>query len=77
MRACRNACVFCFVDRMPPGLRPSLYLKDDDWRLSVLSGNFITLNNLDGKDIKRILEMRLQPLFTSPCTPPTPDCATA
>lgn len=65
LRTCRNACVFCFVDRMPPGLRPSLYVKDDDWRLSVLSGSFITLNNLGREDLKRILGLRLQPLYVS------------
>lgn len=62
---CRNRCRFCFVDQMPPGLRPSLYLKDDDYRLSFYHGNFITLNNLDRGEVNRILRMRLAPLYVS------------
>jgi putative radical SAM enzyme (TIGR03279 family) len=65
VRTCSNRCVFCFVDRMPAGLRPSLYLKDDDYRLSVLQGNFITLNNLSGRDLERILSLHLSPLYVS------------
>jgi putative radical SAM enzyme (TIGR03279 family) len=65
VRRCGNACFFCFVDQLPPGLRSGLYLKDDDYRLSVLQGNFITMNNLDRKDLKRILDLRLQPLYVS------------
>ena len=62
---CRNRCLFCFVDQMPPGLRPSLYLKDDDYRLSFWYGNFITLNNLDAAEVRRILSLRLSPLYVS------------
>ncbi|MHB0866545.1 MAG: DUF512 domain-containing protein [Thermoleophilia bacterium] len=65
IRTCRCRCVFCFVDQLPDGLRPSLYLKDDDFRLSFLYGNFITLGNLNEVDIQRILEQRLSPLYVS------------
>lgn len=65
VRTCRCRCVFCFVDRLPEGLRPSLYLKDDDFRLSFLYGNFITMGNLTEADIQRILEQRLSPLYVS------------
>ena len=46
-RSCRNKCIFCFIDQMPPGMRPSLYVKDDDWRLSMMMGNYVTLTNVD------------------------------
>lgn len=62
---CRNRCRFCFVDQMPPGLRSSLYMKDDDYRLSFYYGNFITLNNLSREEVKRIEELRLSPLYVS------------
>ncbi len=62
---CRNHCLFCFVDRLPPGLRPGLYVKDDDYRLSFLFGNFVTLNNLEREDIRRIVNLRLSPLYVS------------
>jgi NifB/MoaA-like Fe-S oxidoreductase len=62
VRRCRCQCVFCFVDNLPKGLRPSLYLKDDDYRLSFLHGNFITLENLREADWQRILRLRLSPL---------------
>ncbi len=65
VRTCSNRCVFCFVDLMPPGLRHSLYIKDDDYRLSVLQGNFVTLNNLATRDLERILTMHLSPLYVS------------
>ncbi|MHB1390150.1 MAG: DUF512 domain-containing protein [Thermoleophilia bacterium] len=65
IRTCRCRCVFCFVDQLPEGLRPSLYLKDDDFRLSFLYGSFITLGNLDEEDIQRILDQRLSPLYVS------------
>ncbi|NPV58335.1 MAG: DUF512 domain-containing protein [Actinobacteria bacterium] len=64
-RRCANRCVFCFVDQMPPGLRETLYVKDDDYRLSFLHGNFITLNNLSREDVERIMGMRLSPLYVS------------
>jgi len=62
---CRNRCLFCFVDRLPPGLRPGLYQKDDDYRLSFLFGNFVTLNNLEEGELRRILDLRLSPLYVS------------
>lgn len=62
---CRNRCVFCFVDRNPPGLRSTLYLKDDDYRLSFLYGSFVTLNHLTGREMRRILKLRLAPLYVS------------
>ena len=64
-KLCENNCVFCFIDQMPSGLRGSLYIKDDDFRLSFLYGNFITLTNLSRADIKRIVEQRLSPLYVS------------
>ncbi len=57
--SCKNKCVFCFIDQMPPGMRETLYFKDDDARLSFLHGNYVTLTNLEDKDIDRIIKMRL------------------
>ncbi len=65
VHTCRNRCRFCFVDQLPPGLRRPLYLKDDDYRLSFLHGNFITLNGLAEADRERIAEQRLSPLYVS------------
>lgn len=65
VRRCANDCLFCFVDQLPPGLRPSLYVRDDDYRLSFLQGTFITLTNLDAHDLERIVALRLSPLFVS------------
>jgi putative radical SAM enzyme (TIGR03279 family) len=62
---CTNKCVFCFVDQQPEGLRKSLYVKDDDYRLSYLQGTYITLTNLRKKDRERIERMRLGPLYVS------------
>lgn len=64
-RICRNKCVFCFIDQMPPGMRETLYLKDDDSRLSFLQGNYVTLTNLSEKDINRIIRYRLEPINIS------------
>jgi NifB/MoaA-like Fe-S oxidoreductase len=64
-RACRNRCRFCFVDQLPAGLRAALSFKDDDYRLSFLHGNFMTLSNLDLHDLERIEALRLQPLYVS------------
>lgn len=58
-QSCSNKCVFCFIDQMPPGMRETLYFKDDDARLSFLQGNYVTLTNLKDKDIDRIIKMRL------------------
>ncbi len=65
LHVCRNACDFCFVAQMPPGLRPSLYMKDDDYRLSFLHGNYVTLTNLTEADWARIAEQFLSPLYVS------------
>lgn len=64
-KACRNDCIFCFVSQMPEGMRDTLYFKDDDYRLSFLQGNFITLTNLTSHDIEKIINYRLEPLNIS------------
>ncbi|MDR0292548.1 MAG: DUF512 domain-containing protein [Oscillospiraceae bacterium] len=64
-RTCANGCVFCFIDQNPPGCRESLYVKDDDARLSFLQGNYISLTNLAERDIARICRMRISPLGIS------------
>ena len=64
-RRCRNACIFCFIDQMPPGCRDSLYFKDDDDRLSFLQGNYITTTNLTDEEIDRICRMHLSPINIS------------
>lgn len=65
MRECANHCVFCFVDQNPPGLRSSLYVYDDDYRLSCLQGNFVTLTNLTPEEWERIGRLHLSPLYVS------------
>ena len=65
LRQCNNACPFCFIDQQPPGRRSSLYLKDDDYRLSFLYGSYLTLTNLTDADWHRIEQQRLSPLFVS------------
>lgn len=65
VRTCGNRCVFCFVDQLPKGLRPSLYVKDEDYRLSFLFGNYVTLTNMGDDDFERIAEQRLSPLYVS------------
>ncbi len=64
-RHCRNACVFCFIDQMPPAMRESLYFKDDDSRLSFLQGNFITLTNVSDSDIDRMIRYQISPVNVS------------
>lgn len=64
-RSCRNRCVFCFIDQMPPGMRETLYFKDDDARLSFLQGNYITLTNLSNAETERIIMMRISPINIS------------
>ena len=64
-RSCRNKCIFCFIDQMPPGMRETLYFKDDDSRLSFLQGNYITLTNMKDKDIERIIRFKLAPINIS------------
>lgn len=58
-QSCQNKCVFCFIDQMPPGMRETLYFKDDDARLSFLQGNYVTLTNMTQEDVDRIIEMKL------------------
>lgn len=65
MKKCANRCLFCFIDQLPPGLRHSLYVKDDDYRLSFIYGNFISLTNLGTADWDRIRRLRLSPLYVS------------
>ncbi|MBR3050753.1 MAG: DUF512 domain-containing protein [Selenomonadaceae bacterium] len=65
IRRCKNHCVFCFVDMIAPNMRRTLSIKDDDYRLSFLFGNFITLTNLTAKDFRRIKKYHLSPLFVS------------
>ena len=65
VKLCANNCVFCFVDQQPAGLRESLYVKDDDYRLSYLQGTYITLTNLTKKDKERIEKLHLGPLYVS------------
>jgi putative radical SAM enzyme (TIGR03279 family) len=62
---CKNKCVFCFLYQQPKGLRPSLYIKDDDYRLSFLHGNYVTLTNLKPGELDRICEQKLSPMFVS------------
>ena len=64
-RSCSNKCIFCFIDQMPPGMRETLYFKDDDSRLSFLQGNYITLTNMKERDIERIIRMQLAPINIS------------
>ena len=63
--SCENKCIFCFIDQNPPGMRESIYFKDDDSRLSFLHGNYITLTNLRDHDIERIIEMHMSPVNVS------------
>ena len=64
-RRCKNNCIFCFIDQMPPGMRETLYFKDDDQRLSFLQGNYVTLTNLSDKDVDRIIKYRMEPINIS------------
>ncbi len=64
-KSCKNKCIFCFVSQLPKGMRKTLYLKDDDYRMSFLYGNYITLTNLSKKDRERIISQRLSPLYIS------------
>ncbi len=63
--SCDNHCMFCFIDQLPRGLRKSLYFKDDDERLSFLFGNYITMTNLSEREVDRIIEMHISPIFIS------------
>ena len=62
---CENGCIFCFIDQNPKGMRPTIYFKDDDSRLSFIHGNYITLTNLSDRDIDRIIEMHITPINVS------------
>jgi len=62
---CSNGCVFCFVDQLPKGMRNSLYVRDDDWRYSVLYGNYITMTNMSDEDFSRIATRKVSPLYIS------------
>ena len=64
-RRCRNHCLFCFVDQLPEGMRDSLYVKDDDWRLSLMMGNYVTLTNVNDREFERILKRKASPIFIS------------
>lgn len=64
-KSCHNKCVFCFIDQNPPGMRDTIYFKDDDTRLSFLQGNYVTFTNLQEKDIDRIIEYKLAPINIS------------
>lgn len=65
VKRCCNHCIFCFVDQQPEGLRDTLYIKDDDWRLSYIQGTYVTLTNLNEEDWKRIEQYHISPLFIS------------
>ena len=65
IRTCHNRCVFCFVDQMPKGMRESLYIKDDDYTMSFACGNFVTLTNLSDDCLRRIVRLKLSPLYIS------------
>lgn len=64
-RSCSNRCIFCFIDQMPPGMRETLYFKDDDSRLSFLQGNYVTLTNMSNHDLDRIIQYHLSPINIS------------
>lgn len=65
VRTCHNNCCFCFVDQMPPNMRDTLYVKDDDYRMSFLCGSFITMTNFSEQDLSRITQQHLSPLYIS------------
>jgi putative radical SAM enzyme (TIGR03279 family) len=65
IRTCHNHCIFCFVDQMAEGMRKSLYVKDDDYTMSFMCGNFVTLTNLSESEMERIIRLHLSPLYVS------------
>lgn len=65
MQTCKNHCMFCFIDQMPRGVRSSLQVKDDDWRMSFIMGNYVTLTNVDDEEFDRILRRKVSPLYIS------------
>lgn len=64
-KSCTNKCIFCFIDQLPKGMRPTVYFKDDDSRLSYLSGNYVTLTNMKKDDLDRIIKYRMSPINVS------------
>ncbi|MCI9546078.1 MAG: PDZ domain-containing protein, partial [Lachnospiraceae bacterium] len=64
-RSCSNRCIFCFIDQMPPGMRDTLYFKDDDSRLSFLQGNYITLTNMNQEELERVARYHFSPINVS------------
>lgn len=62
---CKNKCVFCFVDQLPRGMRDTLYVKDDDYRYSFISGSYVTFTNINEEDVERIIRLKLSPLYVS------------
>lgn len=64
-RSCANNCVFCFVDQMPPGMRETLYFKDDDVRLSFLTGSYLTLTNMGPREVRRVIDLKISPINVS------------
>jgi putative radical SAM enzyme (TIGR03279 family) len=65
VRACKNHCIFCFIDQMPKGGRDTLRFKDDDWRMSFIMGNYVSLTNIDEVEFQRIIDRRVSPLYIS------------
>lgn len=65
LRPCKNHCIFCFIDQLPKGGRETLHVKDDDWRLSLIMGNYITLTNVDDAEFERMIKRRVSPLYVS------------
>ena len=65
IRSCANDCIFCFVDQNPKGMRDGMYFRDGDFRLSYLHGHYVTMTNMGQKELNRIVEQRLSPLFIS------------
>lgn len=65
LRTCRNHCIFCFVDQMPRNVRTSLQVKDDDWRMSFIMGNYVSLTNVDDAELQRMIDRRVSPLYVS------------
>ncbi len=65
LRSCANKCMFCFVDQLPEHVRPTLKVKDDDWRMSLMMGSFVTLTNVSDKELDRIIERKASPLYIS------------
>ena len=75
-RSCANNCIFCFIDQLPPGMRKTMYFKDDDARLSFLMGNYITLTNLSPREVQRIIDLHVSPVNVSVhTTDPSLRCA--